>query len=467
MISPLRTTLFTLALASTLLLSPTVVRAAAGPPSTIDYQGRVLDGSGAPLAPSTPTNYEIEFRIYDAPTGGTVIWAEKQLVTVLNGQFSVRLGEGQGIVTTGGAEEGSVGHASPGLPGAFGDSSRHLGITVKIPGQTPGEITPRLAFLAAPYSFSAAHANNIVQAPGTQSNLTVGSIAYATQTLSSSAAISGTSRTVLIDGTTGTAASPITATLPQSGAQKELLIAKTDATALQVVVAPPSGGNINGASGSIRLKVKGESVTLQNIGGNDWWVVNDNRDKTPVGTIISFGGNGPAPAGYLICDGLSKSRTDYPDLFAAIGTQWGNPNTSSFNLPQLAGRFLRGIDASGNGADDDALARFSLPSNPGGATGRNVGSYQDEAFRAHGHGVNDPGHSHGATAGAIAYRNFSFNGSANEMGKGFNPDVQDGTTNSRVGAPTIHNATTGISIQNNGGSETRPDNAGVRFCIKY
>lgn len=33
-----------------------------GAPSTIDYQGKALDATGAVLAPSTPTNYEMRDR---------------------------------------------------------------------------------------------------------------------------------------------------------------------------------------------------------------------------------------------------------------------------------------------------------------------------------------------------------------------------------------------------------------------
>ena len=69
----------------------------AGAPGTIDYQGKALDSSGSPLANSSPTNYEMRFRIYDAQEGGNVIWSEKQIVTVSKGLFSVRLGEGTAL----------------------------------------------------------------------------------------------------------------------------------------------------------------------------------------------------------------------------------------------------------------------------------------------------------------------------------------------------------------------------------
>ena len=58
-----------------------------------------------------------------------------------------------------------------------------------------------------------------------------------------------------------------------------------------------------------------------------------------------------APAGWLICDGSAVSRTTYADLFASIGTTYGaGNNTTTFNLPDLRGEFIRGSD-NGRGLD--------------------------------------------------------------------------------------------------------------------
>ena len=92
----------------------------AGAPTTIDYQGKALDSVGSPLANATPTNFEMRFRIYDAQEGGTVIWSEKQVVTVSKGLFSVRLGEGTALSPA----EGSV--AQTALADAFAATARFL-----------------------------------------------------------------------------------------------------------------------------------------------------------------------------------------------------------------------------------------------------------------------------------------------------------------------------------------------------
>jgi microcystin-dependent protein len=70
----------------------------------------------------------------------------------------------------------------------------------------------------------------------------------------------------------------------------------------------------------------------------------------PVGEIIIYPMNTP-PVGYLICDGSAISRTTYADLFAVLGTNYGaGDGSTTFNLPDLRGEFVRGSDA-GRGVD--------------------------------------------------------------------------------------------------------------------
>ena len=62
---------------------------AAEVPHLIRYQGYVTDDQGAPLEGS----YTLSFRIYDAETGGTLLWSETQAgVPLQEGNFSVLLG---------------------------------------------------------------------------------------------------------------------------------------------------------------------------------------------------------------------------------------------------------------------------------------------------------------------------------------------------------------------------------------
>lgn len=66
----------------------------------------------------------------------------------------------------------------------------------------------------------------------------------------------------------------------------------------------------------------------------------------PAGIVLPFAGS-TAPQGYLLCDGSAVSRTDYADLFTAIGTVYGaGDGESTFNLPDLSGRVVLGVSQS-------------------------------------------------------------------------------------------------------------------------
>lgn len=54
---------------------------------------------------------------------------------------------------------------------------------------------------------------------------------------------------------------------------------------------------------------------------------------------------------WFLCNGQAISRVDYSDLFALIGTNFGaGDGTTTFNLPDYRGKFLRGL--GGDSAND-------------------------------------------------------------------------------------------------------------------
>ena len=53
-----------------------------------------------------------------------------------------------------------------------------------------------------------------------------------------------------------------------------------------------------------------------------------------------------APTGWLLCQGQSLLRTDYPALLAVIGTTYGAADSTHFSLPNLKGRVPVGLDTS-------------------------------------------------------------------------------------------------------------------------
>jgi microcystin-dependent protein len=152
----------------------------------------------------------------------------------------------------------------------------------------------------------------------------------------------------------------------------------------------------------------------------------------PTGAVLSFAMS-TAPTGWLECNGSAISRSTYSSLFSAIGTTFGSGDGSTtFNLPDMRGEFARGWD-HGRGVD----------------SGRSFGSTQADAYRSHNHGVNDPTHAHIVSSVAT-------NGSFGPTGSAPYPN---GTTTTSFSA-------TGISIQNSGGTETRPVNVALLYCIK-
>src|SRR5229473_468940 len=74
--------------------------------------------------------------------------------------------------------------------------------------------------------------------------------------------------------------------------------------------------------------------------------------EPPIGTVVAFAGPiEKIPSNWMVCDGSKLSRSDprYRSLFLAIGNSWGGDGTTSFYLPDLMGRFLRGVDKDGKG----------------------------------------------------------------------------------------------------------------------
>lgn len=158
----------------------------------------------------------------------------------------------------------------------------------------------------------------------------------------------------------------------------------------------------------------------------------------PAGMIVPFAGpEENIPAGWMLCDGSTISRTDYANLFNAIGTAWGNGDGSTtFNTPDLRGVFLRGVDDT-RGLDPDKGSRTA--SNPGGLTGNQVGSFQDEDYKEHAH----------------QYYDWFWYDSGN--------DPSYGTPGGDDVGQRLNQARWSL---NRGGNETRPDNVYVNYIIK-
>lgn len=63
--------------------------AVAGFPRLMNFQGRLDDSTGSPVANG---DYDVTFRLFDVPAGGSPLWEETQSVTTQSGIFAVLLG---------------------------------------------------------------------------------------------------------------------------------------------------------------------------------------------------------------------------------------------------------------------------------------------------------------------------------------------------------------------------------------
>ena len=163
----------------------------------------------------------------------------------------------------------------------------------------------------------------------------------------------------------------------------------------RLVISSTGSVGIGNMSPTARLDVAGtvkiadgtegaNKVLTSDASGNTSW----QQVGVPTGAVMAYAG-ATVPTGWLICDGTSYARTGtYANLFAAIGTSWGAPSGTTFNVPDMRGMFLRGVDAVA-GNDPDKLARTA--NNTGGNTGNNVGSEQTDEFENHNHSISPLG----------------------------------------------------------------------------
>lgn len=142
----------------------------------------------------------------------------------------------------------------------------------------------------------------------------------------------------------------------------------------------------------------------------------------PVGSMVGLPVN-KVPPGFLELDGSVRSIATYPDLALFLGTAFnqGNEGAGNFRLPESRGEFLRGWD-HGRGVD----------------AGRTIGSYQTGQLESHDH----------LTWAENKYSSPASLGSS--------------------GAVAPHNigAYAGVRTGFTGGTETRPRNLAVIWCIK-
>jgi hypothetical protein len=360
------------------------------------------NGNALPTA-----DYMLTFKIYDAATGGSLIWGPQVFdgttgttghrgkVPVVQGYFNLMLGE--------------TDTASRSIADAFNGATRY--VEVQVGGNNP--VTPRQAIPTAQFAFKANSAEKLVVPGGSYTtavsvapngNVGIGTAAPKEQLQASGGSVlldynrfllganaNGSSEQLIRSRGMGYDASAYPGVqIGQPGDHISLFIDPASVTGgafngyqneimlpnfTKVCQANSAGtdwiptlalsaGNVGvgntapaaklDVAGTVKATAfQGDGSALTGIGagavadgslGSSKLAAEVINRLVPPGSIMAYGGATP-PAGWLLCDGTQVSRTTYAALYAAIGTSWGSGNGSStFHLPELRGCFLRGRD---------------------------------------------------------------------------------------------------------------------------
>jgi microcystin-dependent protein len=159
----------------------------------------------------------------------------------------------------------------------------------------------------------------------------------------------------------------VTATSPSAGTANITVTAASNVTVTQTgygctnPISVTGGSNIGIASTS-NAYGRRFIQTVEPTGvcdGDIWYDISGGTtgDNTPAGTVIYYAASS-APTGYLKANGATISRSTYSNLFAGIGTVFGNGDGSTtFGIPDLRNKFAVGSEslyalaATGGSAD--------------------------------------------------------------------------------------------------------------------
>jgi microcystin-dependent protein len=197
------------------------------------------------------------------------------------------------------------------------------------------------------------------------------------------------------------------ATIATAGKVANTATTATSANTASAIVARDASGNFS--AGTITATAfAGTGATL----------------LVPTGAVMPFAMNS-APTGWLAANGTEYAKTGtYATLFAAIGVTYGETNgaggagTTHFRVPDLRGYFVRGAGTNSDGTASDTF-----------------GVKQADELKGHTH--------------------------TNTTGTEIRHTLSGGPTNIRTGWE--RNGTTNST----GGTETRPRNIAMLYCIKF
>jgi microcystin-dependent protein len=362
-------------------LAAPITMLAQSAPTLLPFQGRLTDQNGVAISNGVKV---VQFKIYANPTGGAPVWAGEVHRTTVNG----------GLINV------TLGSKTP-LEGVNFNQQLYLEITVDVsgPGGIPDNaiteadppMLPRQAILPVVFSKESANAR----------------------------ALAGYDWSAIFG--VNSPLGPISGSKIQPRSITSAQIASNSITTDLLASQAVTSNQI--ASGTIGVAQLAAQLVADSL--------------NPPGTVIAWMGvTTNPPPGWELCWGQAVGRADpkYARLFSVIQTSDGTGDgLNTFNLPDLRGLFLRGINASrsDNYADPDTLQRTN--SSAGGNYGNQVGSVQADMFKSHTHT--------------------------------YNPKINNYADSSNSGGSTPGSDTTRETLPT-GGNETRPKNVYVQYLIK-
>ena len=198
-------------------------------------------------------------------------------------------------------------------------------------------------------------------------------------------------------------------------------------------------------------------LVLVNVNGDDTATFN----ASFIGSIAAFGTD-IVPAGWLECDGSAVNQSTYSSLYGVIGTKWvtgwasGQSITANQYRKNTAGAVYQAVGSgttSGSSLESDSgvswnpASVFEVPdlrgeflrgwdNTRGVDSSRTFANAQGDLFKSHNHNTGSIGFGGGSATSSHFYA----------VGSG-------------GGGP--------VTVTSAGGSETRPRNISVMYCIKH